>query len=63
MNSKRINEIIEEVRVAVSKLEIEHLCDDIMVAKEYTAIQYAVSKIKEIADNESILASDSNDGN
>ena len=48
--NERLSEIVDEARLVVAKMEIEHLCDDVMVAKEYCAIQYALSRIKEQAD-------------
>lgn len=53
--NRRLSEIADEARVVIAKMETEHLCDDVMVAKEYCAIQYALSRIKEVADAEDVV--------
>ncbi|KKL01465.1 hypothetical protein LCGC14_2627020 [marine sediment metagenome] len=50
MNADRIKQIVDDTRKAIAPLETEHLCDDVMIAKEYCAIQYALSRISEVAD-------------
>ena len=53
--NERLSKLVDEARLVIAKMEIEHLCDDVMVAKEYCAIQYALSRIKERADDENII--------
>lgn len=50
MDAKRLKEIVDETRRAVSQMEVEHLCDDFAVCTEYGSIQTSLSKIERIAD-------------